>query len=90
MAGHADRHTVRIGLREPATLDFAARVLGRQPAAKADDLDRLFPRCGERPVLDILGQCQISLVMLWTAPTTGMAMCQLAVSIDTLPMSGFG
>jgi hypothetical protein len=40
-------------------------------------------------VLDILGQCQISLVMLWTAPATRIAMCQLAVSIDNLPMSGF-
>ena len=70
-----------IGLREPAALDFAARVLGQQPAAKADDLDRLFPRRGEPPVLDIIGQCQISFVMLWTAPATGIAMCQNVVDV---------
>ena len=57
--------------------------LKRDITAMADNhrsnLDRLHPHRGHIPTLDIFGPRQIPLIMLWTAPTTGIAMCQSAV-----------
>jgi hypothetical protein len=55
--------------------------LERDMAAVADnfgaDLDQLLAHRGRRPTLDTLGPRQLPLVMLWTAPTTGIAVRQM-------------
>ena len=54
------------------------------------DLNQLHPWRGRRPVFNIFRQSEGQDLMPWMAPATGIAMCQLAVSIDNLPMSGCG
>ena len=54
------------------------------------DLNQLHPWRGRRPVLNIFRQSEGKDLMPWLAPATSIAMCQLAVSIDNLPMSGCG
>jgi hypothetical protein len=54
------------------------------------DLDQLLAQCGQGPVLDLLRQYRLLLMMQWTAPIAGIAMCQSAVAVEERLESAVG
>ncbi len=81
-------------LGEHRSWDGNLRHLESDVAAMAHDLgtdlDQFLPQRGERPMLHRLGQGESQVLMLWTAPATGIAMGQIAVAVAVRRESAYG
>ncbi len=86
-AGLGRRSSIRLRIFQSWCLDTATSASWQGDIATiADDLgadlDELFVQRGQQPRNDLLMQRLCPVLMQWTAPTTGIAMCQSAVGSE--------